>query len=156
MSYPHLEVVGRFLLNSKHLLLLLLHLSLLLESLSHLFWITDHICKGRFLYIKVERLRFYDSGVLITCFNPPGQGIVFHWGYSFNLNASKLIDSFKFNQYFFKSEERSTSDSTELRAVASCSTYLTWCLDPPCWTTPRGIQRRRMTSSYGSGASWMS
>ena len=72
LSYHCLEVVDRLLLNLKHLLLLLLHLSLLFDPFSHLVY----ICECLFLHIRFGWLRFYDSEVLIAYFNALGQGIV--------------------------------------------------------------------------------
>jgi len=79
LSYHHLEVIDRLLLDPKHLLLLLLHPSLLFESPNHLLWSSCHKCKVLLLHIIVGWLRFCDSGVLIACFNSPGQGIVAYW-----------------------------------------------------------------------------
>jgi len=70
--------------------------------LAHFFWSSGHICKGLLLHIRVGRLRFSNSGVLIACFNPPGQDIVVYQGYSFNPIANTLIDFSKLNQYFFQ------------------------------------------------------
>jgi len=57
-----------------------------------------------------------DVRVPIACFDPLGMNVVVYRGNYSSSDSDMSVDSFGLGKYFFKPEECSTSDSSELRA----------------------------------------
>ena len=153
--YHFLEIVDRLLLGLKHLVLRLLHSSLFLEFSGYSPRVPAIQAKTYVSSYELEEWDFmmaecssFASVPLPSKLQSIGTIVPVLIRVCQQIPSGSVDISFKF-------EERSISDSSEIKAVISPSTCLVWCLNQLCWKSLPGIQRQKMTFSYVIIASWL-